>query len=169
MLDSLARGGKRVHRVSVAVLSVALLASRIDAQAAGRVHPEPRVDLIVSRITSMHAGASVSLPAGTYSRLTLAGGVGPAWSGESTGKGGRADAVLRFHLDPFREQSLGWYGWGGLGLLYDEFRGWRQIIVVGTGVELTRFSSRRVWALEIGVGGGLRVGLALRRIGIQRR
>ena len=72
------------------------------------------------------------------------------------------DGVIRFFLDPYRTSKWGVYGSGGLGGLYDGRREWRGVLVVAAGLE---FPSRAgaAWAAEVGLGGGVRLSLALRQ------
>ncbi|HSA55210.1 MAG TPA: hypothetical protein VLE53_05865 [Gemmatimonadaceae bacterium] len=124
--------------------------------------PEARLDVLLSRSTAVHVGAGLSLPAGRYVRPTVVVAAGPAWDGDSARTSGRVEALARFVLDPFRESRVGLYAQGGLTALYNPWERWRGALAVGFGAELPARAGG-VWALEVGVGGGVRFGLALRR------
>jgi hypothetical protein len=66
-------------------------------------------------------------------------------------------------LDPYGEARWGLYGIGGLSLRYDEFDKWRPDAVLGFGVE-GPFRPHVVPSFELSLGGGIRVGMALRRV-----
>jgi hypothetical protein len=150
--------------IVAAAIAVAAFPAGAAAQVANElVQPEARVDVIASRWTSVQGGVGVSFPAGTYVRLgaTAAAGGGPM------GIESRMDLLGRFSLDPFRQSRWAPYGGGGLSERYTEraasrFRGY---ILVFIGVEgpLPRSSSSGwVPALELGLGGGVRGGVAMR-------
>lgn len=127
-----------------------------------RFQPEVRADFIDARAAAAHLGLGFSVPASTYVRLGLVGGVGRAWAdGEST-TAGRIDALVRFVVDPLREFRWAPYGSGGVGGLYDGDGKWRAVLVGMLGVEGPQ-SGGVVPAIEVGFGGGARVGVMLRR------
>jgi hypothetical protein len=155
-----------LHRFAIVIS--ALVASGRSATAqrpsapAPRIQPEVRADFIDARAAAAHLGVGFSVPASTYVRLGLVGGVGRAWAnGEST-TAGRVDALVRFVVDPLREFRWAPYGSGGVGGLYDGDGEWRAVLVGVLGIEGPQ-SGAVVPAIEVGFGGGLRVGVALRR------
>jgi hypothetical protein len=77
-------------------------------------------------------------------------------------KAGRADAVVRFELDPLKQHTQGAYLGGGLSLLGREGPHVRGYLALVGGVELKQ---RGGWvpALEAGLGGGARFGIVLKR------
>jgi hypothetical protein len=76
----------------------------------------------------------------------------------------RADATVRFLLDPFAERRRGLYG--GVGLSASHLGGGigarPPVLLLLAGIEGPPRNGR-AWALELGLGGGLRVGLVRRR------
>jgi hypothetical protein len=90
--------------------------------------------------------------------FTAVGGVvGPGdWVGES-----RYEATARFLLDPFREARYGLSFGAGVGVTDWDGR-WRPYLAVLSDLELRR---RPGWtpAVQVGLGSGWRVGLALRK------
>jgi hypothetical protein len=125
---------------------------------------EVRVDGIFARSSAVEAGYGVSIPAGIYVRTGLVGGVGVGRHGIES----RADLISRFSLDPFRQSR--WAPYGGAGLS-GRFRsladgGAKGYLLVFVGVEGPLPDGRMsgwVPAVEVGLGGGARVGLVLRR------
>jgi hypothetical protein len=128
------------------------------------VQAEVRTDAIVSRWTAVQGGLGMSFPAGLYVR---SGGVIGAGGG-AKGFDSRLDLFSRFTLDPFRESRWGLYGGGGVSGRYaerDEVRAHAYLLLV-VGIEgPLRNASVAGWvpAFEIGLGGGARIGIALRQ------
>jgi hypothetical protein len=135
--------------------------ARAQARGPAALRPELRVDLIAGRAAATHVAVAVARPAGTYARIVGAVGQGVAWKNGQVRYAARVDALGRFYLDPFANRSAAWYGTGGLSLLYDGFDEWRPLLTVGIGVE-SRPRGPLTYAAELGLGGGARVGLALR-------
>ena len=124
---------------------------------------ELRVDGIFARSSGVEAGYGLSVPAGIYVRMGLAAGVGAGRHGVES----RADFISRFSLDPFRQSR--WAPYAGAGLS-GRFRatadgGSEAFLLVFLGLEAplpVGKPSGWVPAVEIGLGGGARVGLILR-------
>lgn len=127
---------------------------------ARRLRPELRLDYIGARTHAVHAGAGLSVPAGTYARLGAAAGVGPGW-GDGSVTSARADATVRFLIDPFRRSRWGVSFGGGLSALHEgsDVRGLALLFadVEGPG------DAGWIPFAGVGVGGGVRVTLGLRR------
>jgi hypothetical protein len=125
---------------------------------------EVRLDGIVARTSAVEAGYGISVPMGIYVRSGLVGGVGVGRHGAD----GRTDLISRFSLDPFRQSR--WAPYGGAGFS-GRFRaaadgGSRGYLLVFLGVEgplAAGTASGWVPAFEVGLGGGARVGVVLRR------
>jgi len=92
----------------------------------------------------------------------MVGAAGQAWSDGSAAIAGRVDGLVRFVVDPFREFRWAPYASGGIGALYDRTEQWRAVLVGVLGIEGPA-TNGVVPAVEIGFGGGVRVGVALRR------
>jgi hypothetical protein len=157
---------RRLHHFAIVTVALVALGQRAGAQRARsappRIQPEVRADFIDARATAAHVGVGFSVPASTYVRLGLVGAVGRAWAdGEST-TAGRVDALVRFVVDPLREFRWAPYGSGGVGGLYDGDGKWRAVLVGVLGIEGPQRGAI-VPAIEVGFGGGLRVGVAVRR------
>ena len=125
---------------------------------------EVRVDGIFARSSGIEAGYGVSIPAGIYVRTGLVGGVGAGRHGVES----RADFISRFSLDPFRQSH--WTPYAGAGLS-GRFRstadgGAKGYLLIFLGLEgPLPYGQAAGWepAVELGLGGGARVGLILRR------
>jgi hypothetical protein len=152
-----------IARTLAAVASLGL--ARADALAAQatsrgrRPQPELRVDGFFARRDEVHVGLGASLPLGGYVRAALVGAAG-AREGDSPGRTGRLDLVARFLLDPYRELRWGAYGAGGASQRLGP--GARTYLVAVIGAEAPPV---RGWlpTFEVGLGGGVRVGLIARR------
>jgi hypothetical protein len=158
-----------MHRTrALALLSLSLwipatvpVVAQIPTQA---FQSEVRVDGIFARSSAVEAGYGVSVPMGIYMRTGLVAGVGAGRHGIES----RADFVSRFSLDPFRQSRWSPYGGGGLS---GRFRpaadgGANAYLLVFLGVEGPLPEGKMsgwVPAVEVGLGGGARVGLVLRR------
>jgi hypothetical protein len=125
---------------------------------------EVRVDGFFARSSAVEAGYGVSIPTGIYMRTGLVVGAGVGRHGIDS----RADFFSRFSLDPFRQSRWAPYAGGGLS---GRFRpaadgGSKGYLLVFLGVEGPLPDGKMsgwVQAVEVGLGGGARVGLVLRR------
>lgn len=157
---------RRLHRFAILISAFLAWGRAVDAQAArttpSRFQPEVRADFIDARAAAAHLGLGFSVPASTYVRLGIVGGIGRAWTDGESAIAGRVDALVRFVVDPLREFRWAPYGSGGVSGLYDGDGHWRAVLVGVLGVEGPQRGAI-VPAIEVGFGGGLRVGVALRR------
>ena len=131
-------------------------------QPAQRVQPEVRADYIGSRAAAAHLGFGMNVPATTYVRLGIVGALGQAWSGGDATIAGRVDGLVRFVVDPLRELRWAPYAAGGIGGIYDGSEKWRGVLVGTLGAE-GPVTGHVVPAVEVGFGGGVRIGVAFRR------
>jgi hypothetical protein len=158
-----------VARASVGAAQVAPSpAARTDGRHE-TVMPEVRLDAFAGRTAGAQLGAGVALDAGFYTRLALlvAGGVERRPGGALVGAE-RAEAVLRFHTDPLRKSSPGVYLGGGLGARRVGSGPTRAVLLAVVGLE-GPYQRHVAPAIELGVGGGARVGVAIRRARIDER
>ena len=153
---------------AVALLLILVGASPLRAQSGVVILPEARLDVLAARSTAAQLGLAWSAGSTGYNRVVLGAAAGVAERAGRSKASGRIDASMRFLLDPQRVSRWGIYGYGGLSALYDGFDDWRAVVHLGLGLE---FPSRREseWAAELGLGGGVRVGLALRRLRPEHR
>ena len=158
---ALRRGATRL------VLLFALAGSAADLEAQ-RIATRPtfrpvvRVDGFFARGDAVHAGAGVTRDVGSYVRLDAVLAAGAARAGDETVASGRAELVGRFLLDPFRQSRWGFYGGAGLVARQDGASDPRSYITLLVGAELPGGGRMRP-ALELGIGGGTRIGFAVRR------
>jgi hypothetical protein len=151
----------KLFALALSILWATPMLAQIPTQS---VQSEARVDGIFARSSGVEAGYGVSIPAGIYVRTGLVGGVGAGRHGVES----RADFISRFSLDPFRQSR--WAPYAGAGLS-GRFRasadgGANAFLLVFLGVEgplPDRQLSGWVPAVELGLGGGARIGLILRR------
>jgi hypothetical protein len=158
-----------MHRTrALALLSLTLwisatrpLAAQIPTQP---FQSEVRVDGIFARSSAVEAGYGISIPTGIYMRTGLVAGAGVGRHGIES----RADFISRFSLDPFRQSRWAPYGGGGLSGRFRPLAdgGAKAFLLVFLGIEGPLPAGKMsgwVPAVEVGLGGGARVGLLLRR------
>jgi hypothetical protein len=145
-------------------LTLAVPVAGVAQQPQQWLQTEGRLDAIIARSTGVEAGLGVSVPSGIYVRSGLVAGIGAGRHGLE----GRTDLFSRFSLDPFRQSRWAPYGGAGISGRYRSKLdgGSRAYLLVFLGVEgplaLGR-TSGIVPAFELGLGGGARVGVVLRR------
>lgn len=128
------------------------------------VQPEARVDVIAGHQPAVQAGAGVQVPVGYYVRVGLDGAVGvPTGKDAPRGPDARADLLVRFLLDPFRQSAYGLSVGGGLSARAEPGDRVRPRLLVAADLEGRRSTHGIVPAIQVGLGGGVRVGVVLRR------
>jgi len=125
---------------------------------------EGRVDAIFARSGAVEAAYGFTVPAGIYVRTGLVAGIGAGRHGVD----GRTDLIARFSMDPFRQSRWAPYAGAGLSGRYRSERdgGSRAYLLVFLGVEgplPPGAMAGWVPAFELGLGGGARIGVILRR------
>lgn len=129
--------------------------------------PELRGDVILGRDAAVQLGAGLQIPAGYYVRVGVDGAVGvrvnDATSSTQHRLDGRLDVLARFLLDPFRQTSYGLSLGGGMSLRAEPGDRVRPVLLVAVDVEGRRSRRGLVPAVQVGLGGGTRVGVILRR------
>lgn len=149
------------HLVAVLLL---VLPTRLRAQQPVSADPqwEARLDAQATPDHGALAGLGVNVRAGWYSRVGLLATAGAVYSGGAWRSQQRLDAVVRFQFDPFAQRARAVYGGAGVGLVRSDGDGdvaGRMLLVVG--VEGAA-RGRVVPAVELMLGGGVRLGLVLR-------
>jgi hypothetical protein len=124
--------------------------------------PELRADVLGGKGTAVHAGAGVQIPAGTYVRVGVIGGVGSRWQNGESRADGRLDVLARFLIDPFRQSRWGLSAGGGVSLRASDGDRVRPNLLLALDLEGPRSRSGMSPAFQIGLGGGVRGGLGLR-------
>ena len=149
-----------------ALLSVFAFTAPVHAQQSARSSfpaLELRVDAIDVRSTergTLHGGAGVNIPLGYYARLEVDGAAGITKDDGTSFSSGRVDAIGRFLLDPFAEAAWGFSIGGGVSTLIQQSRAHAYLLVV-LDLEAPR-AGPVVPALQVGLGGGVRIGLVAR-------
>ena len=117
----------------------------------------------------LELGAGAAIPMGNYVRIALLAGGGLARD-DRRGSGptgdrvaaARADIVARFEIDPFHQSLHGLYGGAGASYLATEGERSRVYLTLLAGLEL-HDRGHVAPALELALGGGVRLGVVLRR------
>jgi hypothetical protein len=146
----------------IVAMSVPLRGQEISLPA---VSPELRADVLFGHQSAAQIGAGVQIPLGYYVRMGLDGAVGVRLGdgGARSRVDGRLDLLTRFLLDPFRQSRYGLSLGGGIGLRAEPGDHVRPVLLAAVDLEGRRWSSGWVPALQVGLGGGARVGIVLRR------
>lgn len=168
---SLSRARRAAASLGALVLGAVVLTGGV-ARAGGAQQLEARADAALGRTSAALVGAGVLTDAGAYVRVGLLAGAGVAYGRQDGGPrraaaAGEVAAVARFVLDPFRQSAHGVYAGGGVGVRAADGAGEPFVLAV-VGVEGRRRGGLAP-AVEVGVGGGVRVAVALRRARPGRR
>ncbi len=124
--------------------------------------PEVRADVLGPSPYALQLGGGVNLGAGYYQRVELDGGIGARQRGSAMVGTARVDALLRLLLDPFGQERWGFSLAGGLSLRGDAGDRVRPYLVGAAELEGPATHGVRV-AYQLGLGGGVRLGVAIRR------
>ena len=154
------------RRTLTVVAIVCVAASRSPGQQQPRLraptYAELRGDAIFGDGTALQGGGGIVLPAGIYARVNIDGAVGTRFRDGEARTSGRADLIARFLLDPFREMPVGLSLGGGVTVPYtDGDTGVQPYLTAVIDIEGRR-RGRFTPALQIGLGGGTRLGVVLR-------
>jgi hypothetical protein len=156
-----------VKRLLVAITAVALAGTLQLAKAQEAVPtavmPEVRADVVTGHRPALQLGAGVQIPFGYYVRLGLDGAAGVRVDDVTPRADARIDVLTRFLLDPFRQSRYGLSVGGGVGLRAEPHDRVRPLLLVAIDLEGRRGVSGWAPAVQVGLGGGARLGLVLRR------
>jgi hypothetical protein len=150
----------------VLLLALAMPARANAQHSARRTLPpiELRIDAIDARSLdrgTLQVGAGVNLPLGYYVRFEIDGAGGVSRRDTVDHTSGRVDALARFLLDPFAESEWGLSIGGGMSALFASGARTHSYLVVVTDLEAPRIGVL-IPALQLGLGGGVRVGVVIR-------
>jgi hypothetical protein len=151
-------------RWSLVVLSLVLaIPAQAQRQQGRGPRPELKIEGTTGRPHAVQLIAGVAIPLGNYVRLGLGAGGGVArGDGDDPAIGSaRGDVAIRFLLDPYRESRWGLSAGGGLTVRHEPGHGTRGFLAILLDIEAPP-SGRIVPALQLGLGGGSRVGIVLR-------
>lgn len=165
-----ARAAPRALATTLATALVALPATAAAQRAEGapRIQAEGRLDVIASRVTALHAALGANAPLGNYLRVGAAAGGGAVLRDGRAAASARAEVVARFLADPFLQFRRGLYAGGGISARVDEGTRLQGRLLLVLGVEGGTVSGVRP-SVELGLGGGGRLGVVWRRARVNRR
>jgi hypothetical protein len=160
-----------VKHLCALLTAVALVdpATASGQRAEQKVQAEARVDGIFSEQTAVHAGLGLSVPAGLYVRTGLVLGAGVGRHGFDA----RTDLIGRFSFDPLRQSRWAPYAGAGVSARFNstadgDAKGYLLFFLGMEGPVPRGRTGSVVPAFEVGLGGGARIGVILRR-GIHAR
>lgn len=123
--------------------------------------PSLRLDVLGGNPTALQAGAAIAFPFSNY--FSIGGALGAGIS--STGFSGRADAFGQFSLDPYHQSQWEPYVGGGVTVRGDGGGpGTRTYLLGFIGVNGPSTGSIAP-GVELGFGGGVRLGVTMRFTG----
>jgi hypothetical protein len=152
-------------RIIVAGLAVVLMALTPRAARAQDIpaQPEVRADLLGPAPYGLQMGGGVNLGAGYYQRVELDAAVGARQRAGALVGTQRVDALMRLLLDPFGQRRWGLSLAGGLSLRYEAGDKVRPYLAGALDFEGPIRHGVRV-AYQVGFGGGIRLGVVIRRV-----
>lgn len=148
-----------------AIVALALAAPAVvRAQATdARVMPELRADAIVAgHRTVLEAGGGVEIPAGYYARIAVIAAAGADVLSGGGRASGRLDVIGRFLFDPFRQNQWALSAGAGVSVRADAGELVRPWLVGVLDLEGPLNGSGFAPAVQLGLGGGVRLGGAVR-------
>jgi hypothetical protein len=154
--------GAVARAIIVALIAAPALAIAQTAAPKPTVQFEARIDALGGPPAGAQAGVGANVMAGYYLRIgaDVAGGVG--WRDGNAVSSARADFAARYLLDPFGEIRWGPYVGGGFTAQWDRGTNSRGDLLFLVGLEGPVHAGWRT-SVELGLGGGARLGVVLRR------
>ena len=127
-----------------------------------RFRPVIRADAIVDRDPGAQLALGLAVAGAFNVRIGLDVGAGGVRRPSGAVAAGRVDLIARVLSDPFRKSRWALSGGGGIGQRFERGGEPRTVAIVALGLD---GPSDGTWVpgVEIGLGGGVRVGFALRR------
>jgi hypothetical protein len=126
------------------------------------ISSEIRIDGFRSAASAIELGASVTVPGGNYARTAFTAATGVVFRDGVSASASRVELISRFLLDPFRESPYGLSVGGGAGITNaNAGASWRPYLAAVIDLEFARRGPLTP-ALQLGLGGGARLGLILR-------
>ncbi len=149
--------------LSLAVLvSASTSAAQQTAPALSRLSPSIRLDAIVDRNLGAQLAVGLAGPTAFNVRLGIDVGGGGVQRENGWIAGGRVDLLARVLSDPFRKSRWALNAGGGFGERFEQRTRPRTVAIVTVGID---GPSDGAWVpgVELGLGGGVRLGLTFRR------
>ena len=132
------------------------------------LRPALRVDALIDRDPGAQFALGLAVASAYNIRLELDAGVGGVSRLQGWMSTGRVDLLARWLSDPFRQSRWGVSAGAGIGQRLEAHRSPATVAIVTLGVEGPS-DGRWVPGVEIGLGGGFRAGLTLRRAPLRQR
>jgi hypothetical protein len=126
------------------------------------IQVEMRADLLAGPPAGAQVGVGANVAGGSYMRIGADAAVGALSRDGAAVASGRVDVVTRYLLDPYREFRWGPYVGGGFTAQWDHRANWRGDLLLLVGVEGPAHAGWRT-SVELGLGGGARLGVVFRR------
>jgi hypothetical protein len=125
--------------------------------------PSVRLDVLGGKPTALQAGAGIAFPMSNYFNIGGVLGAGVSESGFS----GRADAYGSFSLDPYHQYPWEPYVGGGVSVRGDGGGPGTRTYLLGFAGVNGPATGPVAPGVELGLGGGVRLGVTLRWVGAQ--
>jgi hypothetical protein len=155
-------------RVALLAVIVAGVAGAQRPSAAMPFRPAFRLDLITDRDPSLQAALGVGIVTAYNTRLSVDVGGGAVSRATGTRAAARVDLLGRWLSDPFGQGRWGLNAGGGVGLRAEPSAAPRVVALVVVGLE-GRSDGQWVRGVEVGLGGGVRAGVTVKRALPRRR
>jgi hypothetical protein len=123
---------------------------------------EMRADVLAGPPAGAQVGLGANVAAGYWLRIGVDAAAGASARDGSAFASGRVDVVTRYLLDPFREVSWAPYVGGGFTAQWDRRATRRGDLLLLAGIE-GPVHGGWLTSVELGLGGGARLGVVLRR------
>ena len=160
-------------RCTLTLLSLAPFSSgtaqrTVAPQRASAFRPAIRADAIIDRNAGGQIALGVAVATAYNVRLGLDAGAGGVHRAAGWVPTGRLDLIARVLSDPFRQSRWALSAGGGVGQLIGRDARPRTVAIVTLGID---GPSDGAWVpgVEVGLGGGLRVGVTFRRAPLGQR
>ncbi len=140
----------------------------IPSERASVLLPAVRTDLFFARDPGAQLALGLIASPAYNVRVQLDVGAGGVARTSGWASAGRAELLLRWVSDPFRRARWALHAGGGVGVAVESSRALRPLGIVTLGVEGPA-KGRWLPGVELGLGGGVRAGLTMRRVRPGRR
>ena len=144
-----------------AIPTVAASAQEQQVAVAVSYIPSVRLDVLGGDPTALQAGAGIAFPISNYFNIGADAGVGIS----STGFSGRVDGFGRFSLDPYHQMEWEPYVGGGVTVRGDGGGPGTRTYLLGFIGANGPSTGRIAPGVELGFGGGVRLGFTIRFTG----
>jgi len=123
---------------------------------------ETRIDALGGPPAGAQLGIGANVAPDYYLRIGADAAFGAAARNGTAVAAGRVDIISRYLLDPLHEFRWGPYAGAGMTALWDQRANWRADLLLVLGIEGPVHAGWRT-SVELGLGGGARLGVVLRR------